>query len=176
MPWGYAHWRILSAEMNFLLPLPKAALWERGFWVRRKGSLTCYYKNCGDHSLSQILVIMVYETKWESKILNSKFRVFQPLFELHSKARRADNSRAKCLVSRWTARLNRCVRGGCWHPSSFWSPRWQTYNVSLISWPTGWKEGVLLHLDKANLPIWASNPASLSFCLAFTHASALVDL
>lgn len=44
-----------------------------------------YYKNCGDHDLSKILIIFC-ATKWESRILNSKSRLFHPLLDLLLKA------------------------------------------------------------------------------------------
>lgn len=176
MPCRDAHWRILSGEMNFLLPLPKAALWEKGFLGQKEREPHTILQELWR---SQPLTNLSDNGLWnQMRIKDSEFKVqsLPATIQAAFKSRAADNSRTKCLVSWWTARLNRCVRGGWWHPSSFWPPRWQTYNVSLISWPTGWKEGVLLHPYKANLPIWAPDPASLSFCLALTHASALVDL
>lgn len=45
-----------------------------------------YYKNCGNHSLFQIVLMVFCATKWESRILHAKFRLFHPLFNLLLKA------------------------------------------------------------------------------------------
>lgn len=118
-----------------------------------------YYNNCEDHDLSKIL-IMFCATKWESRILNSKFRLFPPLLDLLLKAGVLTTSEQ----SIWF-----------WSTCQSWVNKYQepsgipllsdlhTHKLIffyIISFTIAPKNKAHIHLDKTNLPMWPLSLAS----------------